>query len=120
MGLNWLTLIPWGTLIENAPRILDASRKLFRRTQETPLRPAEIVINPEHGLDDRVMALEQFADATRHALGEVEARQEEVVRLVDALAEQNAQLTLRLRRQSRVVTVLLVLCFGLTLYALLR
>lgn len=102
-GPAWLAAIPWAVLIENAPRILEASRKLFRRAQTPPPPPVEIEINPSGSTEERIATLETLVEDNRRVLIELSTRQEESARLIEALAQQNAQLTLRLRRQYRTI-----------------
>ncbi|WP_255990800.1 hypothetical protein [Chitinolyticbacter albus] len=116
----WLAAIPWAVLIESAPRILEASRKLFRRAQTPPPPPAEIEINPSGSTEERIATLETLVEDNRRVLIELSTRQEESARLIEALAQQNAQLTLRLRRQYRALVLLGVTLAATVLYLLLR
>ncbi|WP_148714144.1 hypothetical protein [Chitinolyticbacter meiyuanensis] len=116
----WLAAIPWAVLIENAPRILEASRKLFRRAQTPPPPPVEIEINPSGSTEERIATLETLVEDNRRVLIELSTRQEESARLIEALAQQNAQLTLRLRRQYRVLVLLGATLIASVLYLLLR
>ncbi|HSC79683.1 MAG TPA: hypothetical protein VLC08_04980 [Chitinolyticbacter sp.] len=116
----WLAAIPWAVLIESAPRILEASRKLFRRAQTPPPTPAEIEINPSGSTEERIATLETLVEDNRRVLIELSTRQEESARLIEALAQQNAQLTLRLRRQYRALVLLGITLAATVLYLLLR
>ncbi|UXY15178.1 hypothetical protein N8I74_17980 [Chitiniphilus purpureus] len=120
MALNWLALIPWGTLIENAPRILDASKKLFRGTQTPPPRPIEIAIDAQAGPQERLANLEAAVAAQQQDLAALHQRQQESARLIEELAAQNAQLTVRLRRQYRLTLVLGPVLLAVILYLALR
>jgi hypothetical protein len=95
MPLPWLTalkVIPWGNVIEHAPTVLKAARKLMDRQKAEPA--------PSSG------AAMDLADESLPSLGELKNRliaaqaqlddhaqmQAQLTETVAALAEQNAQL----------------------------
>lgn len=79
MAWLWLKAVPWSTILANAPALVDGARKLIeRRSQER-----------QQGLE--------FADASNPAvvtqrLQAVEKRQQEVMELLESLANSNQQL----------------------------
>ncbi|WP_291012429.1 hypothetical protein [Hydrogenophaga sp.] len=98
MAIPWLValkVIPWGDVIEHAPKVLDAARKLLdqKRTQ-SPAEPSVtgnvIDVNsptpPSLGeLRNRLIAAQQQID--QHAVA-----QEQLAQTLAELAEQNARL----------------------------
>ena len=98
MAIPWLValkVIPWGDVIEHAPKVLDAARKLLdqKRTQ-APAEPMGMggVIDmnsanpPSLGeLRNRLIAAQQQIDQHAHA-------QEQLAQTLAELAEQNARL----------------------------
>ena len=78
MSWLWIKAVPWGTIISNAPTIVEGARKLL----------------------DRRSAAGELTDATAtdpaslaQRLRVVEFRQQEMLDLIDKLANSNEQLT---------------------------
>ncbi|PZO09953.1 MAG: hypothetical protein DCF26_23365 [Burkholderiales bacterium] len=83
MALPWLLalkVIPWGDVIEHAPKVLNAARKLMDR-QKSPASPT---VNPK--------PLDLAADA-QPSLGELKNRLIEARQLIDQQAEVQLQMT---------------------------
>lgn len=83
MALPWLLalkVIPWGDVIEHAPKVLNAARKLMDR-QKAPASPA---ITPK--------PLDLAPDA-QPSLGELRNRLIEARQLIDQQAEVQLQMT---------------------------
>ena len=83
MALPWmlaLKVIPWGDVIEHAPKVLNAARKLMDR-QKAPAGPT---VNPQ--------PLDLAADA-QPSLGELKNRLIEARQLIDQQAEVQLQMT---------------------------
>jgi hypothetical protein len=98
MAIPWLValkVIPWGDVIEHAPKVLDAARKLLdqKRTQSPaePLVSGDVIdVNSAHPpslgeLRNRLIAAQQQID--QHARA-----QEQLAQTLAELAEQNARL----------------------------
>lgn len=134
MAIGWFTVlksVPWGTVINNAPAVADGAKKLWKAVaaRNADQVPADA---DQHDAETSPSARpipEQLA-----ALRSESARLEELLlassELINALAEQNAQLvdkveTLRVRTLwlSRWIAVLGVVAAGgllLSLIGLLR
>lgn len=95
MALPWLTalkVIPWGNVIEHAPTVLKAARKLMDRQKAEPApRPGtEVDVAGEP-----LPSLGEFKNrliAAQVQLDEHAQMQAQLTETVAALAEQNAQL----------------------------
>lgn len=97
MAIPWLValkVIPWGDVIEHAPKVLSAARKLLERQRAPKVAPAagDSVIPmpsaepPSLGeLKNRLIAMQQQIDQQAQA-------QEQLAQTVAELAEQNARL----------------------------
>ncbi|GGP24663.1 hypothetical protein [Silvimonas amylolytica] len=99
MPFNWLAAvqaIPWGQVIDNTPKLIEATRKLFTRSSQ-PLPPEPV---PPSGLSvsDKEAWLEQQLAQTRAELADLQHDLQESVRLINGLAEQNAQMVLAIER----------------------
>ncbi|BCL75167.1 hypothetical protein JHS3_09030 [Jeongeupia sp. HS-3] len=109
MAINWLIAlqaIPWGQVLENTPKIIDATKKLFTRAKEAePLR--EIVIDPDGQADDatRLTRLERLVEENRNEVIDLHQGLQASTKLIGELAEQNARMIGEietLRRRGRV------------------
>ena len=78
MSWLWLKAVPWGTIISNAPTIVDGARKLLDR------RGASVELADESSTDPSALA---------QRLRIVELRQQEMLDVIDKLANSNEQLT---------------------------
>ncbi len=78
MSWIWLKAVPWSTIIANAPTIVDGARKLLDRRGS----PAEVT--DEQATDPGSLA---------QRLRVVELRQQEMLDVIDKLANSNEQLS---------------------------
>lgn len=90
MALNWLTavkLIPWADVAAATPGILKGAKNLWSRTRKTGQTHAE-GIDGLSSFDGSPAALARLASR----VDELETEQRSASDLINALAEQNAQL----------------------------
>ena len=125
MAIPWLAalkIVPWGDVIEHAPNVLKAARKLMDRQKAEPELNTSTAVDmagqsvPSLGeLQNRLIAAQVQIDG--HA-----QTQAQLTETLAALAEQNAQLVsavevLRLRTRLLVwgmaALVVAMLCLGL-------
>jgi hypothetical protein len=97
MAIPWmiaLKVIPWGDVIEHAPKVLSAARKLLERQRSTPPAASSL---PAEGmataattpsLDDLHLRL----NMALQRLDQQEQAQAQLTQTVAELAEQNARL----------------------------
>jgi hypothetical protein len=128
MAIPWLLalkVIPWGDVIEHAPKVLSAARKLLerQRASKAPSTAGESVFQmPSAGppslelLHQRLVAAQQQIDSQAQA-------QDQLAQTLAELAEQNARLVsavelLRLRTRL-LLWGFVLLALGLA-WALLR
>ncbi len=78
MAWLWLKAVPWGTIIANAPTIVEGARKLLDR------RSAAAELVDESASDPASLA---------QRLRVVELRQQEMLDVIDKLANSNEQLS---------------------------
>ena len=109
MAIPWLValkVIPWGDVIEHAPKVLNAARKLMERPKEPPASaPRTEALDPGAAppslgeLQNRLVEARQLID--RQA-----AVQEQMAQTLAELAEQNARLVSAvdvLRKRTRLL-----------------
>ena len=78
MSWLWLKAVPWGTILSNAPTIVEGARKLLDRRSAG-------------GEEVEVSASDPANLAKRLRI--VELRQQEMLDIIDSLAKSNEQLT---------------------------
>lgn len=114
MSLLWLKNVPWGTILANAPGLVDGAKKLASsmrtRSGEAPAS------TPSSATGD-----------ANTRLASLEARQQEAAELLRALADQNAEMALALaalRKRAqvhlRIALAALVVSIGTLAWLLLR
>lgn len=125
MPIPWLTalkVIPWGDVIEHAPKVLAAARKLMdRQATAAPSMATAASPSPADTLptaEEAVTRLGLQLQALRQDSERWQENQIQLTRTVAELAEQNARLvtaveTLRVRTRLLLVTAA-VLAAGLT------
>jgi hypothetical protein len=121
MPIPWLTalkVIPWGDVIEHAPKVLNAARKLMDRqpASKAPVQPSPpmdpAAEPPSMGeLRNRLIEARQLIDQQT-------ALQQQLAQTVTDLAEQNARLVDAVDKL-RVRTRMLMVVLGITAIGLL-
>jgi small-conductance mechanosensitive channel len=125
MAIPWLValkVIPWGDVIEHAPKVLKAARQLLdkqhqRRTDAatpptTPMSPGGDVIEMPGPTPPEVRALQQRLAAARADLDRLQQTQDQITQTLADLAEQNTRLVQAvelLRKRTRLLMGALVL-----------
>lgn len=119
MAIGWLTvlkLVPWGDVIENAPKVAQGAKKLWSTVGKKPVPEAADVITPAQGVlsgqDGALAALQAQVAALQLATTELHQQMLESSALIKSLAEQNTQLVQRVelnRKRMLVIGVLTVL-----------
>ena len=95
MAIPWLLalkVIPWGDVIEHAPKVLNAARKLMDR-QRTEPPPAVTTLNVDPS--DTPPSLGELKNRLIAAQGQLDRQaqtQEQLTQTLAELAEQNARL----------------------------
>jgi len=115
MALPWLTalkVIPWGDVIEHAPKVLKGARKLMERQSATPapVVPPGPPLDP-NGEPPSLGELRNRLIEARQLIDQQAAVQQQTAQMVTELAEQNARLVdavnkLRLRTRMLIWAVL--------------
>lgn len=125
MAIPWLValkVIPWGDVIEHAPKVLKAARQLLdkqrqRRTDAatpptTPMPPGGDVIEMPGPTSPEVRALQQRLAEARADLERLQQTQDQITQTLADLAEQNTRLVQAvelLRKRTRLLMIAVVL-----------
>jgi len=90
--MNWLTalkFLPWGEMIEYAPKLVNGAQKLWQRARNEQSETDAIIIDvPPASLDETARDLQEL----KKQLQDVQAQQLELSNLVTELAAQNQRL----------------------------
>lgn len=113
MAIPWLLalkVIPWGDVIEHAPKVLNAARKLMdRQPQQVGSKKSSIeVLDATPGTPPSLGELKNRLIEARQMIEEQAQTQEQMAQTLTELAEQNARLVgavQLLRVRTRVLMV---------------
>ncbi len=115
MAIPWLTVlqaVPWGKVIENAPKVADGAKKLWGSVGRKPAAPQ---VTPSNTLNTPDQARIAELEA---AVAALQAQMLASSELISALAEQNTEVIRRAELNRRrlvalaVITLLLCLAVG--------
>ncbi len=100
MAIGWLTvlkLVPWGEVIENAPKVASGAKKLWQNVGKKPVPDAPIPHMPDTlgSAPPEVAALQARLAEQQLALAELHQQMLTSSELIQSLANQNAQLVKR-------------------------
>ncbi len=122
MAIPWLValkVIPWGDVIEHAPKVLSAARKLLERQRapkSAPVAGDSVIPMPSAEPPSLAMLHQRLAAAQQQIDAQTQA-QEQLTQTLAELAEQNARLVSAVE-VLRVRTRLLLWGFALLVLAL--
>ena len=107
MAIGWLSvlkMVPWGDVIENAPKVADGAKKLWKTVGKTPpvTEPAAAETQAAQSPEAHsIAALQTQLTATEAAVADLHAQMLASTELLQTLAGQNAQLVQRVEAQRR-------------------
>ncbi len=117
MAIGWLTvlkMVPWGDVIENAPKVATGAKKLWQTVGKKPVSAATDV--PEHEVliaeSPAVAALQRQVAELQVAVADLHQQMLASSELIESLASQNTQLIKRVEvhRIRLLVLAAWVLC----------
>ena len=119
MAIGWLTvlkLVPWGDVIENAPKVAQGAKKLWHTVGKKPAPGVADTFTPTApgqgalgGQDAVVAVLQRQVAELQVTAAELHQQMLESSALIQSLAEQNTQLIQRVEVNRKRVLVLGVL-----------
>ncbi|MCD6041692.1 MAG: hypothetical protein K0R40_1295 [Burkholderiales bacterium] len=116
MAFPWLTalkLIPWGDVVESAPAVLNAAKKLLEKRAGAPRAPAPSSDDPFASLQQELSGLKDEQRRAAELISSLAAQNERLVEAVEILRVR----TRLLMYASLAVTAALI---ALAMYALTR
>jgi hypothetical protein len=124
---GWLTilkLVPWGDVIENAPKVAQGAKKLWKSVGKKPVPETLAPLAPNDqgtltGQDAAIDALQVQLAELQLATAELHQQMVDSSALIKLLAEQNTRLVDRMDLNHKRLLALgtLALVFGLALVA---
>jgi hypothetical protein len=126
MAMGWLTvlkLVPWGDVIENAPKVAQGAKKLLAAVgkKNVPAATSAPVVagtGSPASHDAALSALQAQVAALQASTAELHLQMLQSSALIQSLSEQNTQLIARIevnRRRTLVLFVALLLVAGVSL-----
>ena len=101
MAIGWLTvlkMVPWGDVIENAPKVANGAKKLWQSVGKKPLPAAIVTPAPDAALGSgppAVAALQAQVAGLQAAVADLHQQMLASSELIQSLANQNTQLIKR-------------------------
>jgi hypothetical protein len=100
MAIGWLTvlkLVPWGDVIENAPKVASGAKKLWQSVgkKTVPVAPIKPAANTLGSQSPAVAALQAQVAELQVAVADLHQQMLASSELIQSLADQNAQLVKR-------------------------
>jgi septal ring factor EnvC (AmiA/AmiB activator) len=102
-----LKMVPWGEVISKAPELADGARKLWKAVAKKPSTSDTAAETPSSGLSPEAPSLASLQTqlaAAEARISDLHTQMLESTELIEALADQNAQLVKRLEA-NRIRTV---------------
>ncbi|MFA5530711.1 MAG: hypothetical protein WDA11_08590 [Thiohalomonadaceae bacterium] len=123
MAISWLAVlqaVPWGQVIENAPKVADGARKLWNSVSGTPGPETHVPPGSEDATGNGAQAfsaLEKRIEALEAGTKELHEQMLASSELIKHLAEQNAQLVARVEAHRRRIVWISATASIATLFA---
>ncbi len=118
MAIGWLTvlkMVPWGDVIENAPKVATGAKKLWQTVGRKPVAAAPVA--PAHEVlraeSPAVAALQRDVVELQTAVADLHQQMLDSSALIQSLADQNTQLIKRVEVNRVRLLWLTALALGL-------
>lgn len=125
MAIGWLTvlkMVPWGDVIENAPKVASGAKKLWQTVGKKPVATAPVA--PAHEVlraeSPEVAALQSQVAELQVAVADLHQQMLVSSELIQSLADQNTQLIKRVEVNRVRLLWLTALMLGLAVALLSR
>ena len=120
MAIGWMTvlkLVPWGDVIENAPKVANGAKKLWQSVGKKPVPAAPVPPVPDTlgSAPPAVAALQAQLSELQVAVADLHQQMLASSELIQSLANQNTQLIKRVEANRVRLLWLAAWALGLTL-----
>jgi len=124
MAIGWLAvlkMVPWGDVIENAPKVAQGAKKLWHTVGKKTLEPpAPASTGPLQTQAPSLAALQAQVAELQSATSDLQQQMLESSALIESLAEQNTQLIQRVEINRRRVIWLAGALVGLAVLVMVK
>jgi len=124
MAIGWLAvlkMVPWGDVIENAPKVAQGAKKLWHTVGKKNLEPpASASAGPLQTQAPSLAALQAQVAELQSATSGLQQQMLESSALIESLAEQNTQLIQRVEINRRRVIWLAGALVGLAVLVMVK
>jgi hypothetical protein len=124
MAIGWLAvlkMVPWGDVIENAPKVAQGAKKLWHTVGKKNLEPpAPASTGPLQTQAPSLAALQAQVAELQSATSDLQQQMLESSALIESLAEQNTQLIQRVEINRRRVIWLAGALVGLAVLVMVK
>lgn len=115
MAIPWFSVlqaVPWGQVIDNAPKVVDGARKLWSAVAKKPPAEEGVAVDVPPAADETaaLRALRQRLTALEKFNAELHQQMLTSSELIKTLADQNAQLVNRIEANRKHTARLTVVC----------
>ena len=115
MAIGWLSvlkMVPWGDVIENAPKVAQGAKKLWNSVGKKPPVAGPTTPPALHRQTPSLAELQAQVVELQLAIADLHQQMLDSSALIQSLAEQNTQLIQRVDVSRKRVLVLTVLTLG--------
>jgi hypothetical protein len=108
MAIGWLSvlkMVPWGDVIESAPKVAQGAKKLWSTVGKKPAADATAPTTPSEPAPSLV-TLQAQVTQLQHSVADLQQQMLESSALIGSLAEQNTQLIARVEVNRKRVLAL--------------
>jgi tRNA A37 threonylcarbamoyladenosine dehydratase len=123
MAIPWFSVlqaVPWGQVIENAPKVVDGAKKLWSTvaTKSTPQEFEVEDVQPMYSDDGQALkAIRSRLTALEKSTADLHKQMLASSELIKTLADQNAQLIQRIEANRKRMVFLTVICVVMSVTA---
>lgn len=123
MAIGWLTvlkMVPWGEVIENAPKVAIGAKKLWDKVGRKPATPEPVPTVLSGTPEPSLAQLRDQVATVQQATAELHQQMLDSTELIKTLAEQNTQLVKRVESNRKRLLWLALLVSMLAVWSVIK
>lgn len=121
MAIGWLAVlqaVPWGQVIDNAPKVVDGAKKLWSSVSRKPAAEEFDVSDMQASSDEDPGIIQKRLTALEKKTAELHEQMVTSSALIKELADQNTQLIARIEANRVRTAWLMAICIAVAIVAL--